>query len=373
VGRPRKTEAEVADIAGQIEKGIKEIEDNRSLEFFSTGSDIFDLICGKGVCFGKMINIIGGSSSGKSFICSEIIARARKIYGNKIKWNYKDCEAGYSFDSQALWGLDIVDENSAEVDTVEDFAIDIRNELGKLKSDEKLVYVLDSYDALSSFEASKNYNKKLTAIEKGNKVDGDYGMTKAKFINEFFRETIREIKEKNCLWIILSQTRDNIGAGTFAPAKKRNGGDSLQFYSAIVLWLRVAEKYGKQGRQTGISVHIKNDKNKLANPFREGYIDIIFDYGIDNIGSNIKFLYDLYTPEGYVKDSVEGKAKKKKDGTEETKVAMLDWDGQEYTYKELIKYVEANNLERVLTGRVKQKWAELERNLDFEGRKKRYE
>jgi RecA/RadA recombinase len=372
MGRPRKTEAEVADIADQIEQGMEiESKDNRDLEFFSTGSDILDLICGKGLCFGKMINIIGGSSSGKSFIVSEIIAKARKIYDKKLKWVYQDCEAGYSFDSQALWGLDVVNPDNPKIDTVEDFAIELNKELNKLKPDERSIYVIDSYDALTSVDASKNYDKKLKAIEKGTKVEGSYGMAKAKFINEFFRETIREIKYKNCLFIVLSQTRDNIGAGQFEPAKKRIGGDSLQFYSAVVLWLRVAEKYGKAGRQTGISVHVKDDKNKLGKPFREGYIDLIFDYGIDNIASNIKFLYDLYTPEGRVKKSVDGK--KDKDGDKEVKIAQLDWDGQDYTYKELIRHIEDNNFERVLTGRVKQKWTELERNLDFEGRKKRYE
>ena len=151
-GRPRKEiaeeEKEITDITEQIEEGFPEEEEERGLEFFSTGSTIFDLILGKGVCFKKMLNIVGPSSSGKSFIISEIIASARKIYGDKLKFVYLDCEAGYSFSSKSIWGFDIVDENNPKIDTVEEFAIEIDKALDKIKSDEKLIYVIDSYDAL---------------------------------------------------------------------------------------------------------------------------------------------------------------------------------------------------------------------------------
>lgn len=361
----------VEDIAAEVEENYEDTgDDGRDLEFFSTGSDIFDLILGKGICFSKMLNIVGSSSSGKSFLISEIIASARKQYGDKLKFCYLDCEAGYSFSSKKLWGFDIVDENNPKVETVEEFAIEIEKALNKIKPDEKLIYVIDSYDALTSETESEEYDKKLDSISKGKKADGSYGMQKAKFINSFFRMMIRKIKEKNCLFIVASQTRDNIGGGMFAPAKKRNGGDSIQFYSAAVVWLNVVEKFGKAGRQTGVAVRIKNDKNKLSAPFREGIIDIIFDWGLDNVASNIKFLYDLHTPEGKVKGKVEGKTN---DFGKETRTAELEWDGNKYSYKELIKYIESNSLERNLTRKVKQKWADLDKNDDFDDRKRRYE
>lgn len=376
-GRPRKecvleegkeAENEITGIAEQIEEGFPEEEEERDLEFFSTGSTIFDLILGKGICFKKMLNIVGPSSSGKSFIISEIIASARKIYGDKLKFVYLDCEAGYSFSSKSIWGFDIVDGNNPKIDTVEEFAIEIDKALDKIKPDEKLIYVIDSYDALTSETETEEYDKKLDSIAKGKKADGSFGMAKAKFINSFFRMQIRKIKEKNCLFIVASQTRDNINGGMFAPAKKRNGGDSLQFYSAAVIWLRVAEKYGKDGHQTGISVHIKNDKNKLGKPFREGYIDIIFDYGLDNVASNIKFLYDLYTAEGKTKKQVFGKD----DAGKKSEPMKLKWDGEEFLYKDLIRHIESNSLERTLERRVKQKWSELDSNDEYSDRKRRY-
>jgi len=378
-GRPRKecvleedkeAENEITGIAEQIEEGFPEEEtEDRDLEFFSTGSTIFDLILGKGLCFKKMLNIVGPSSSGKSFIISEIIASARKIYGDKLKFVYLDCEAGYSFSSKSIWGFDIVDENNPKVDTVEEFAIEIDKALDKIKPDEKLIYVIDSYDALTSETETEEYDKKLDSIARGKKADGSYGMAKAKFINSFFRMQIRKIKEKNCLFIVASQTRDNINGGMFAPAKKRNGGDSLQVYAAAVIWLRVAEKYGKDGHQTGISVHIKNDKNKLGKPFREGYIDVIFDYGLDDVASNIKFLYDLYTAEGKTKAKVFGKDD---DTGKKSEPMKLKWDGEEYIYKELIRHIENNSLERTLERRVKQKWSELDNNDEYSDRKRRY-
>ena len=165
---------------------------------------------------------------------SEIIASARRQYGEKLKWVYLDCEAGYSFDSKAIWGFQVVDENNPKVDTVEEFAIEIEKTLDSLKKGEKLIYVIDSYDAITSEDEETEYNKKLDAIEKGKKAEGSYGMAKAKFINSFFRMMIRKIKEKDCLFIVISQTRDNIGGGQFAPKKKRHGGDAIEFYSAQV-------------------------------------------------------------------------------------------------------------------------------------------
>lgn len=359
MGRPKKEQVEqIEDMAGQIEEGCGE-SDSRDLEFFSTGCDIFDLVIGGGLPFGKLFNLIGDSSTGKSFFVSEIIASARKKYGNKLKWKYLDCEAGYSFDSKAIWGFNVVNENNPIIETVEEFAIEIRKTLSNIKPDEKLIYVIDSYDSLSSEDEKEQYNDKLDAIEKGKDVSGSYGMAKAKFINSFFRMMIREIKEKNCLFIVVSQTRDVVGGGMYGPKKQRNGGSALDFYSSVIIWLKVLEKYGKAGRQTGISVEIKNSKNKIGVPFRKGVADIIFNFGCDNVASNIKFLYDLITPEGKVREKIDR--------------IELEWDGNKMPYRKLIDFIEENNLEEELTKRVYEKWGELENKAsDTEGRKRRY-
>ena len=373
-GRPRKEsveeeEKEITDIADQIEEGFPEEGENKVVELVSTGCDIMDLILGGGVPFGKMLNIIGDSSTGKSFFVSEIIASARKIYGKKLKHVYLDCEAGYSFDSNAIWGFEMVSPDNPQVETVEQFAIEIDKALDSLKKDEKLIYVIDSYDALSSEVEAEEYDKKLDQIEKGKKVDGSYGMAKAKFINSFFRQMIRKIKEKDCLFIVVNQTRDNINGGLYAPKKKRNGGEALNFYSSQIIWLKVKEKFGREGRETGIAVEVENKKNKIGRPFRKGIVDVIYDYGCDNLSTNIKFLYDLHTPEGKVKGKVFGKDD---DSGKKTNPIELDWDGEKFTFRQLVQHIEKNNLERQVTRKVREKWEELETNEDYVERKRRY-
>lgn len=365
------TKVEVENIADQIAESTEEDfeEEGGVVEVASTGSDILDLILGGGIGFGKMINIIGDSSTGKSFFVSEMIASARKIYGDKLKWVYLDAEAGYSFNSKAIWGFDIVSENNPQVETVEEFAIEMEKALDSLKKGEKLIYVIDSYDALTSETETEEYDKKLDQIEKGKKVDGSYGMAKAKFINSFFRQMIRKIKEKDCAFIVVSQTRDNIGAGLYAPKKKRNGGDALTFYSSQIIWLKVKEKFGKSGRETGVAVEVENKKNKIGKPFRKGILDIVYDYGCDNVASNLKFLYDLHTAEGKVKGKVFGKDD---DTGKKSSIMELEWDGENYTYNQLIAHIEENNLENILTRKVKRKWQELEKNEDYVERKRRY-
>lgn len=79
-------------------------------------------------------------------------------------------------------------------------------------------------------------------------------------------------------------------------------------------------------------------------------------------------MYDLKTAEGKDKGSITGK---NEEGKKEVKMAELDWDGAVYSYKELIKHIEENNLERELTKRVRKKWKNIEDSLKTD-RKRKY-
>jgi RecA/RadA recombinase len=336
----------------------KEKEDLSKIEFTSYGSDVFDLIAGGGSPFGKVINIIGDNSVGKSLVASEIIAHARKKYGKDLLWYYDDAEAGYSFDSKAIWGFEMITDAMVPSDTIEDFALHVDRTLSKMKKGQKLIYIVDSFDGLTSVGEQEEFEEKMTAIEKDKDVKGTYGQAKAKGTNQFFRIMANKIKDKDCLLIIISQVRENIGAGPYAPKLRRNGGKSLDLYACQIFWLAVAEKYLRKGTVIGVGIQIKNTKNKVGKPYREGYMDLVFDYGIDNISSNLKYFYELKTDKGKDKEKI---------GTIE-----LDWDGEKFSFNKLISHIEEKGLESKLTEKVYKKWNDFENSISTE-RKRRFE
>lgn len=363
MGRHKKEKVEetveqIEIVAGQIEQGTAQEDTDEILEFTSYGADVFDLIAGGGAPFGKVVNLIGDNSVGKSFIASEIVAAARKKYGKDVDWYYDDAEAGYSFNSRAIWNFDIITEDMEPSETIEEFALHIDKCLDKIKPGKKFIYILDSFDALSSMAELEEFENKMEAVENGKAVAGSYGQGKSKGTNQFFRVLVNKIKNKDCLLVIISQVRENIGASKWEPKYRRNGGKSLDLYACQIFWLAVAEKYTKKDTVIGVGVNIKNSKNKAGKPYREGYIDIIFDFGLDNVSSNIKYLYDLKTDGG--KDT---KGKKKE---------VLEWDGTGYDLPGLIQYIEDNNLERELSRRVYAKWNDFEQSLVSSERKRRY-
>jgi recombination protein RecA len=354
---PRKKE-EVEEAVSQIENMKSEVGDP-VLEFVSYGTDIFNLIAGGGAPFKRVINIVGDSSTGKSFLASELIAKARQEYGDSLEWIYDDSESGYSFNSKQIWGFDMITPQMPRSTTIEEFALNVDRAVEKLKSGKKLIYIVDSFDSLSSAAEIDEFEEKLEAVEKGKEIKGSYGQGKAKTTNQFFRTTINKINDKDVLLVIISQIRENLNAGMFGQKYYRAGGKSLEFYSAQVFWLAIAEKFERKGVPIGVCIQIKNTKNKTAKPYRHGFIEIIYDYGADNTASNIKYLYGLKTELG--KDV--GKLSK----------TTLNWDGSDFSYPELVEYIESENLEEELTRRVYKKWHDFEKEIATNGRKRRYE
>lgn len=363
---PKKIKTKIdASEEEEIEKSLTEQIENHSkkeisdpvVECTSTGCDILDLIAGGGCPWGKIVNIIGDKSTGKTLIGSELIATAQRNYGDKLKWFYDDAEAGYSFDSKMLYGIDIVAPDDECSDTLEDFQLNLDRKLNELKDDEYLIYILDSFDSLTTDDELEQYDKKMTAYGKGKKPEsGSYGTSKAKGMSLFFRVMKRKIKTKKCLLIVISQVRENIGV-MFGAKYTRTGGKALDFYAAQIFWLAEAEKKERLGRITGVTIKVRNTKNKIGKPFRSEFIELLFDYGVDNITTNLNYLYELKTPTG--KDVGDINTKK------------LIWDGTEYRLKKLIQHIEDNDLENELKLRVVEKWWALEDKI-LSHRKKKF-
>lgn len=354
MGRKRKEEESVVS---QIEEE-EESEDKKPVRFVSSGCDILDFIGGGGFPFGKIVNIIGDNSTGKTLLVSEFIAFAYSMYKDDLEWFYDDAEAGYSFDSKKIWGIDIVADEDDCSETLEDFQIRLYKMCEALKPGKKLIYVLDSFDSLTTIEEIDYNHKKMKAIEDEKKLPGTYGQSKAKGMSEFFRAMRKKIKEKEVILVIISQVRENIGV-SFGAKYKRMGGKALDFYAAQIFWLAVAEKYEESNRVCGIGIKARTSKNKVGKPFREGIFDILFDYGIDNISSNIKYLYGLKTDEGKDKEKINK--------------SELEWNGEKFSFRKLIRHIEANNLVQELYQKTKEKWDKEEEKSDMSiGRKPKY-
>ena len=316
-----------------------------------TGSTLVDLVTGGdkdvyGYEAGKIYNIVGDSSTGKTFLAVESIAHNLKKYGKKLKFNYDDCEEGCTLDSEKLFGFQVVTEKTLRSHTIEDLFCNITNFITKLKDDEFGMYFVDSLDALNSEAGVERAEKRVMLQKKGKSLDaGSYNMEKQKFLsNEFFKELVSKLVTKNCCLVIISQVRENIGV-MFGEKYTRAGGKALDFYAHSCIWLAVIEKIKKNERQVGATIKVKTKKSKTPRPARECYLTFYFDYGIDDITGNIDFLFELRTPKGEVK----------KDTT-------FEWEGQEFTRSDFITFIEENNLESALQKKVVEKWE----NIEFE-------
>lgn len=337
-----------------------------------SGATLFDLVVGGGIPSG-MINIVGDSSSGKSFLSGELLAAVYHKYNGEVDWFYDNVEKGYRIDSNELYGFDILgsgyftqDECS---DTIEQFEYKIAKVLKEKDPARPFIYVLDSYDSLTSESEIKYQDKRRKTLDKLMKAraagdieaegaakgdSGSYGLDKQKFMHAFCRGNVRALVNNNVWLILVSQVKDNIGV-MFGPKYKRLGGKALDFYPNIVVWLAEVEKYLIKNRPVGVCVKIRGTKVRNKRPFRACFIDLVFDYGIDDISSNLKFLYDLKTDLG--KDKKSDKVK---------------WDGKEYTLRKLIKHIEKNDLEAELRKRVINKWEDIEQSISSKGRKSKW-
>lgn len=346
-------------IRQQIKKPAKETAKLKGN--LPTGVTLIDLVIGGGFPYG-FVNIIGDSSSGKSFLSGEIIAAAfHKLGKDRFDWFYDDAEKGYKFNSEKLYGMDIIGGGflppKRRSNTIEDFERNIQEIIDKKDPRKRFIYVLDSFDSITSDDEIKFKNKKLKASVGGDddgESAGSYGLSKQKESHSFFRTKIRELEEHKIVLIIVSQVKEKINV-SFGKKLYRTGGKSLDFYPNVVFWLAEVEKYRKKDRPVGICSKVQATKSRNDKPFRECLVDMVFDYGIDNVASNINFLFDLKT-----------------DGNRDKKKLNCLWNKKEYTREELIKHIEKNNLEEELAEKVIEKWNAIEDSISSSGRKSRW-
>jgi len=399
----------------EIENTIKNpMKEEKKIYYAGTGCELLDLVVGggvgKGYPFGKIINFVGDKSSGKTFLAIEVIASAYHKFGEKnLKWIYDDCESGFSFNTEHLYGFPIIPsllEERRRSSTVEDAYVNIREFAEGLRKNQLGIYVIDSLDGLKSRESNARADERyVRAINerKGkilkSKMPGSMNVEKPKYLSqEFFPKLSEIIGNTNCLLIIISQVRQNIDPMSFEKYV-RNGGKAMDFYCHTVLWLANISKIKNKGRATGIVVKARTTKSKTPRPYREGYFELKFDYGLDNTATCVDFLFDFRTGKGELIKDAKAPWKENKEMNIANLKEFLATNGIEQQYREnihpklkksevvtwieeeadeeirnkfkdefsdslsretLIEYIEDNNLVEELNKRVEEKWEAIE-------------
>lgn len=350
----------------QIQDKAKQTEEKKEIKNrLYTGSTLRDIVLGGakgilGIQPGVIWNSIGKASAGKTFEADELIAVNRKIYGKKFKWNFDNAEGGNDVNTQKLYGFDIITEDSLRSFTVEDLAINIKKFLKTLKGDDLGVYIIDSMDALVSKEVKDRIKEREKAALKEKEFDaGSYMMQKAKYLKqEFFPEIKPLIENSNCLLIIISQESEKVGL-TFGSKRDRAGGKALRFFSHFESWLTEVEKLKvtKKGevRVIGVRNKITFTRTRNERPFREHYNTIYFDYGVDDLSSNLDFLFRLLTDSGKTSSNF-----------------SVEFKDQIFkSKKELVAYIEHHELEQEIKEMVIEKWESIEDSVKID-RKRKY-
>lgn len=265
-----------------------DVNQKEGLQFIRSGSAIMDAALGGGWVLGRIANIVGDRSAGKTLLAIEACANFNATYPNG-KIRYAESESAFDEKYAEALGMpiDAVDfGHDKPMRTVEDWYNDMVSFLDAREKDKcPGLFILDSFDALSD------------DAEMGREIDkGSFGAGKAKKSGELFRKLVERIERLNVLLIVVSQIRDKLNV-TFGETKTRSGGRALDFYCSHIVWLAEIGKIKKtmQGvdRVIGVNVKVNVKKNKVGLPFRTCEYPIIFGYGIDDLTANVEWLLEV--------------------------------------------------------------------------------
>lgn len=322
--------------------------DGSTETMISTGSTLLDLaitggrVRGGGIPGGILVEIFGPAGTGKTVLLCEIAGGVKRQRGEVM---FRDPEARLNKQFAKLFGLDL---DQVEYDTPQT--------------------VPEVFKPVRKWEPEPEgsihgiFADSLAALSTDQELDDNdpYGMKRAKEFSEELRKTCRTLTQKNFLMVASNQMRQNLDAGQFGQKYKSPGGEAIGFYSSLRLRLRkpkkdaqirrVAKVAGKDLRRVvGVTSEVEVFKSSVWEPYRTAPVTILFDYGIDDIRENLKFIKTYTKATTYV---VKG----------EKLSQSLD---------DSIAIIEEDKLERRLRREVIDLWTEIEEKFKRERKPKR--
>lgn len=247
---------------------------NMNVESISTGSLGLDIALGiGGVPKGRVVEIYGPESSGKTTVALHIIAEAQKAGGEAA---FIDVEHALDPLYAKALGVDIDSLLVSQPDTGEQ-ALEIMEAL--VRSGALDVVVLDSVAAI------------VTKAE----IDGEMGVAhvglQARLMSQALRKLTSVVAKTNCIALFINQIREKIGV-MYGNPETTPGGRALKFYSSVRLEIRKGEAIKSGTDILGNRTKCKIVKNKVAPPFKEVFFDIMYGEGISRVGEVIDYAVD---------------------------------------------------------------------------------